>query len=82
MVRVVSRALHLRLASALVVVAIASCGPMATASPISSPVASPSSELIPSSPAYAETLVLIGRIVTMDEPPHAHWIGDPDYYDA
>jgi len=71
MVSVVSRALRLRLASALVVVAIVGCGPAATASPASNPVATPSSELTPSSSAGADALVLVGRIVTMDEPPVA-----------
>jgi predicted amidohydrolase YtcJ len=61
-------ALRRRLASALVVVAIAGCGPAATASPASTPVASPSAELTSSSPADAEAVVLVGRIVTMDEP--------------
>jgi predicted amidohydrolase YtcJ len=56
------------LASALVVVAIAGCGTGATASPPSTPVASPSAELPPSSPADAEAVVLLGRIVTMDQP--------------
>jgi len=71
MVGVMSRALRLRLAAPLVVVAIASCGPAATASPATNPVAPPSSELIPSSPADAKAVVLVGRIVTMDEPPVA-----------
>ena len=64
-------ALRRRLASALVVVAIAGCGPAATASPASTPVAPPSAELASSSPADGEALVLVGRIVTMDEPPVA-----------
>jgi predicted amidohydrolase YtcJ len=64
-------AVRRRLASALVVVAIAGCGPAATASPASSPVAPPSAELASSSPADAEAVVLVGRIVTMDEPPVA-----------
>jgi predicted amidohydrolase YtcJ len=60
-----------RLASALVVVAIAGCGPAATASPAGTPVAPPSAELASSSPADAEAVVLVGRIVTLDEPPVA-----------
>jgi predicted amidohydrolase YtcJ len=64
-------ALRRRLASALVVVAIAGCGPAATASPASTPVAPPSAELASSSPADGEAVVLVGRIVTMDEPPVA-----------
>jgi predicted amidohydrolase YtcJ len=68
MVCYVRPALRRRLASALVVVAIAGCGPAATASPASTPVAPPSAELAPSSPADAEAVVLVGRIVTMDQP--------------
>jgi hypothetical protein len=60
-----------RLASALVVVAIAGCGPAATASPANTTVAPPSAELASSSPADAKAVVLVGRIVTMDEPPVA-----------
>ena len=71
MVRYVRPALRRRLASALVVVAIAGCGPAATASPASTTVAPPSAELATSSPADAEAVVLVGRIVTMDEPPVA-----------
>lgn len=59
------------LASALVVVAIAGCGPAATAAPDSNPVAPPSAELASSSPADGEAVVLVGRIVTLDEPPVA-----------
>jgi predicted amidohydrolase YtcJ len=70
-VGVVGRALRRRLAAPLVVVAIVGCGPAATASPASNPVAAPSSELIPSSPADAKAVVLVGRIVTMDDPPVA-----------
>jgi predicted amidohydrolase YtcJ len=61
-------ALRRRLASALAVVAIAGCGPAATAPPASTPVAPPSAELASSSPADGEAVVLVGRIVTMDEP--------------
>jgi predicted amidohydrolase YtcJ len=68
MVCYVRPALRRPLASALVVVAIAGCGPAATASPASTPVAPPSAELAPSSPADAEAVVLVGRIVTMDQP--------------
>jgi predicted amidohydrolase YtcJ len=64
-------AVRRRLASALVVVAIAGCGTAATASPGSTPVAPPSAEPIPSSPADAKAVVLVGRIVTMDDPPVA-----------
>jgi predicted amidohydrolase YtcJ len=64
-------AVRCRLASALVVVAIAGCGPAATASPASTPVAPPSAELASSSPADGEAVVLVGRIVTMDKPPVA-----------
>jgi hypothetical protein len=71
MVGVVSRALRLRLASPLVVVAIASCGPAATASRATNTVATPSAELASSSPADGEAVVLVGRIVTMDDPPIA-----------
>jgi predicted amidohydrolase YtcJ len=71
MVGVVSRALRLRLAAPLVVVAITSCGPAATASQATNPVAPPSSDLLPSSPAAARAVVLVGRIVTMDDPPVA-----------
>ena len=71
MIAVVSRVWRRRLSSALVVVAIAGCGPAATASPGSTRVAPPSAELASSSPADAEALVLVGRIVTMDEPPVA-----------
>ena len=71
MVCYVRPALRRRLASALVVVAIAGCGPAATASPASTPVASPSAELASSSPADGETVVLVGRIVTMGHPPVA-----------
>ena len=71
MVCYVRPALRRRLASALVVVAIAGCGPAATASPASTPVASPSAELASSSPADGETVVLVGRIVTMGDPPVA-----------
>jgi hypothetical protein len=70
-IAVVSRVWRRRLSSALVVVAIAGCGPAATASPGSTRVAPPSAELASSSPADAEALVLVGRIVTMDEPPVA-----------
>jgi predicted amidohydrolase YtcJ len=58
-------------ASAIVVAVLASCGPTATASPASNPVATPSDELTPSSRAHAEAVVLVGRIVTMDDPPVA-----------
>jgi predicted amidohydrolase YtcJ len=71
MVGVMSRALRRRLAAPLVVVAIVGCGPAATASPATNPVATPSSELLPSSPADTAPVVLLGRIVTMDEPPVA-----------
>jgi len=71
MVCYVRPALRRRLASALVVVAIAGCGTAATASPASTTVAPPSAELASSSPADAEAVVLVGRIVTMDEPPVA-----------
>jgi hypothetical protein len=71
MVRYVRPALRRRLASALVVVAIAGCGTAATASPASTLVAPPSAELASSSPADGEAVVLVGRIVTMDEPPVA-----------
>jgi hypothetical protein len=64
-------ALRRRLASALVVVAIAGCGRAATASPAGNPVAPPSSELASSRPADREAVVLVGRIVTLDEPPVA-----------
>jgi predicted amidohydrolase YtcJ len=70
MVRYVRPALGRRLASALVVVAIAGCG-AAGASPASTPVAPPSAELASSSPADAAPVVLVGRIVTLDEPPVA-----------
>ena len=71
MVGVVSHLLRRRLASALVVVAIAGCGRAATASPAGNPVAPPSSELASSRPADREAVVLVGRIVTLDEPPVA-----------
>ncbi len=71
MICYVRPALRRRLASALVVVAIAGCGPAATASPASNPVATPSAELASSSPADAGSVVLVGRIVTMDDPPIA-----------
>ncbi len=71
MVCYVRPAVRRRLASALVVVAIAGCGTAATASPASTTVAPPSAELASSSPADAEAVVLVGRIVTMDEPPVA-----------
>jgi predicted amidohydrolase YtcJ len=58
------------LASALVVVAVAGCGPAATASPAGNPAAR-SNEPTPSSPADAQAVVLLGRIVTMDNPPVA-----------
>jgi predicted amidohydrolase YtcJ len=64
-------ALRRRLASALVVVAIAGCGTAATDSRASTPGAPPSAELASSSPADGEALVLVGRIVTKDEPPVA-----------
>ncbi len=64
-------ALRCRLASALVVVSIAGCGTAATASPASTPVAPPSAQLASSSPADGEAVVLVGRIVTMDDPPIA-----------
>ncbi|TAK01269.1 MAG: hypothetical protein EPO36_05850 [Chloroflexota bacterium] len=70
MVGVVSR-VRLWLASPLVVVAIAGCGPAAMASPLTNPVAPPSRERTPSSPADAEAVVLVGRIVTVDDPPLA-----------
>jgi hypothetical protein len=69
-VGVVGRASN-RFASLLVVVAIAGCGPAATASPASTQVAPPSAELASSSPDDAEAVVLVGRIVTLDEPPVA-----------
>jgi predicted amidohydrolase YtcJ len=59
------------LASALIAVAIAGCAGGATASLTVSPVASPSNELTPSRMAKGQTLVLVGRIVTMDDPPAA-----------
>jgi hypothetical protein len=71
MVCYVRPALRRRLAAALVVVAIAGCGPAAAASPASTPVAPPSAELASSSPADGEAVVLVGRIVTLDEPPVA-----------
>jgi predicted amidohydrolase YtcJ len=71
MVGVVSRAWRRRLAAPLVVVAIVGCGPAATASPASTPVAPPSAELASSSPVDGEAVVLVGRIVTLDEPPVA-----------
>ena len=71
MVCYVRPALRRRLASALVVVAIAGCGTAATASPASTTVAPPSAELASSSPDDAEAVVLVGRIVTLDEPPVA-----------
>lgn len=58
-------------ASVLVVIALAGCGPAGTASPAGNPVPTPSSALTPSRPAEAATVVLLGRIVTMDEPPIA-----------
>ena len=64
-------AMRRRLASALVVAAIAGCGPAAAASPASSPVAAPSAELASSAPADGEPVVLVGRIVTLDHPPVA-----------
>jgi predicted amidohydrolase YtcJ len=64
-------AVRRRLASALVVVAIAGCGPTVTASPAGNPVPTPSTELASSSPADGEAVVLVGRIVTLDEPPVA-----------
>jgi predicted amidohydrolase YtcJ len=73
-IAVVSRVWCRRLASALVVVAIAACGTAATASPASTPVAPPSAELASSGPADGEAVVLVGRIVTMDEPPVAEAI--------
>jgi predicted amidohydrolase YtcJ len=69
MVGVVSPTLRRRSASALLIVAIAGCGLAAPASPSSSPVALPSGEPTPSNPTGAEPMVLVGRIVTMDEPP-------------
>ena len=71
MVCYVRPALRRRLASALVVVAIAGCGPAASTSPAGTPVAPPSPELASSSPADGEAVVLVGRIVTMDKPPVA-----------
>ena len=71
MIAVVSLVWRRRVSSALVVVAIASCGPAATASPATNPVAPPSAEPTSSSPADAEAVVLVGRIVTLDEPPFA-----------
>src|SRR5687767_10756117 len=74
MVCYVRRVVRRRLASALIVVAIAGCGPATTASPVSTPMATPSAELAPASPADGQALVLVGRIVTMDEPPVAEGI--------
>jgi predicted amidohydrolase YtcJ len=74
MVCYVRRVVRRRLTLALVVVAIAGCGPATTASPVSTPMATPSAELAPASPADGQAVVLGGRIVTMDEPPVAEAI--------
>ena len=68
MVWYVRPALCRRLTSALVVVAIAGCGLAAVASPASTPVAPPSAKLASSSPADGEAVVIVGRIVTLDQP--------------
>ncbi len=68
MVCCVRPALRRRMASALVVVAIAGCGRAATASPAGTPVAPPSTELASSGPADGGAVVLVGRIVTMASP--------------
>jgi predicted amidohydrolase YtcJ len=67
----VTRALRGRLVAPLVVVAIVGCGPAATAPRASVPGTTPSSELMPSSLPEANALVLVGRIVTMDDLPIA-----------
>ncbi len=67
MVGIVSRAWRRRLAAALVAGTIAGCGPAAATSP-ANPVATPSRELLPRSPAATGAVVLVGRIVTMDQP--------------
>lgn len=71
MVGVVSRSWRRWLGASLAVVAIAGCGPAATASPAGNPVAAQSNAPTPSSLADAQAVVLLGRIVTMDDPPVA-----------
>jgi predicted amidohydrolase YtcJ len=58
-----------RLVSLLLVVAIAACGSGATDPPAGDPVATPNTDRTPSSPAHGEAVILVGRIVTMDDPP-------------
>jgi predicted amidohydrolase YtcJ len=69
-VGVVSRTWRRWLGASLAVVAIVGCGPAATASPAGNPAAR-SNEPTASSPADAQAVVLLGRIVTMDDPPVA-----------
>ena len=71
MVRVVSPGSPRLWAWAIVVAAIAGCVPAATASPASTPVAATSTGPTSSSPPDADSVILVGRIVTMDEPPVA-----------
>ena len=54
-------------AAAMVVLAVAGCGP-AAASPAEAPVGATSAESTPARTAEADSVVLVGRIVTMDEP--------------
>jgi predicted amidohydrolase YtcJ len=62
----------------MVVVAIAGCVPAASASPASAPVATTSTSPTASSTADAETVVLVGTIVTLDDPPRAEAIAYED----
>jgi predicted amidohydrolase YtcJ len=62
----------------MVVVAIAGCVPAASASPASAPVATTNTLPTVSSTADAETVVLVGTIVTLDDPPRAEAIAYED----
>ena len=64
---VVSPGVRRLCAAAMVVLAVAGCGP-AAASPAEAPVGATSSESTPARTAEADSVVLVGRIVTMDEP--------------
>ena len=58
-------------AAAMVILAVAGCGPAASASPAEAPVGATNAESTPARTTEAGSLVLVGRIVTMDEPPVA-----------
>ena len=69
MVGVMSPRLPRLWAWAMVVAAIAGCVPAASDSPVIAPVATPSTGPTSTSTQGADTVILVGRIVTMDEPP-------------